>query len=963
MIDDKPSSNGLSTPGSLPFRVISGDYASLEDALVRWIVERKKKDVTVPMAVVTASTGLMERLMWALGQGSNCLLNIHYHTFSSFSDSIVQADGGLPKPVLSDPLFYDTLVRKLLEEDRSFPEIADLAVPDGFPPAIRSTLRDLMDAGVPPEISMEAVREGFLGRPADIGSLLELLRLYRRYLQKLDSFPIAPRSTVLKLAAERAADGSRFLSRFQMIFFYGFYDLTGLQSELFLSIANRYPASFYFPFRSDHPAFRFASRFRETVVHQARFEETVLTPSLPSAERSVKISNVSGVMDEAWYVAKEIMTLREAGVPYHEMAVVARSRERISAALAPVFREWNIPFRSSVAQTLGRHPCARLARRWLDAVQKQDATEISKDAQPVLLEWPAEDSWSGHAERAISILDNYAELGTDDTDARGLLRSGAEAMKSFDLLETKVSRDEFLRALETRWQTIELIDPDAGSPGVSLLHAEAARGLSFDALFIIGMDAKEFPRAVREDPFLRDDARLSLFNTLGHKIDSKMSGLEEEELLFHLLTASARRHLHLFYQRSDDKNKAVGASSFLRAFALEQGAELDHIERSLPKSFEKKWSGGTPSTLSERDVVVRLLSAGRESDAASIAGAATADADLLLRGTDTIRRHQLFGEAGPYDGLVAAETMSRPLVRSLSPTKLEQYARCPFQFFAYSVLDIVPENVPTSPIELEKRFLGKQIHSFLESYYRVIIESKINPAAADFPEALLEETFQRSFGQPGEGLKTLPLLWESVCAALRSELGLYLKEEWAELRREGWRPVFVEQSLSGELPPSVETDWRLRMDRIDEKDDQHVRIIDYKSGKIPSNVENDMAKGKLAQPVVSLAMLERWWDVHRGKKPAIDFVYQRVVSEHERQVAEYPFWLEHRDTLLDALARQTARIHRGIFTINPGDYCRTCEAIRVCRKNNPGHAFRAEHQSPEESAAPKPSRSKKSRPR
>ena len=49
-----------------------------------------------------------------------------------------------------------------------------------------------------------------------------------------------------------------------------------------------------------------------------------------------------------------------------------------------------------------------------------------------------------------------------------------------------------------------------------------------------------------------------------------MTALEEERLLFEIVTTSLEDRLLLSWQRSDDEGNVVGLSSFVRAFAAEK---------------------------------------------------------------------------------------------------------------------------------------------------------------------------------------------------------------------------------------------------------------------------------------------------------------------------------------------------------------------------------------------------------
>ena len=114
----------------------------------------------------------------------------------------------------------------------------------------------------------------------------------------------------------------------------------------------------------------------------------------------------------------------------------------------------------------------------------------------------------------------------------------------------------------------------AGTTGVQVLDAMAARGLPFRALFLIGLNEKVFPRFIREDAFLRDGARRILDETLGFKVDQKLTGYDEEALLATLLVGAARQRLYLLSQRADADGRPLAPSGS----AVRLQSVLDHAD-------------------------------------------------------------------------------------------------------------------------------------------------------------------------------------------------------------------------------------------------------------------------------------------------------------------------------------------------------------------------------------------------
>lgn len=560
-------------------KVISGPYRpTLENGFIDALIEFKS-DFLTPLLIITPTARLMEHLQTLIVSRGKSLLNIHFQTFSSLGEKICDADAQVLKPLYSDSFFFDFLVKDILKTDKPFIQIDNLALPDGFPPAVRSTLRDLIDAGVSPDV-VEAVKEGFLGKDMDVGSLKELLQLYRKYLKRVEELPVTPRIELVKKATDLAPH-SIYLNQFKHIFYYGFYDLTGSQADFFQSVVKSHKATFFFPYVHDHPAYAFASRFRDAIV-QPIMDDEEAESDIEMRKIPFRILNVSGYQDEAWFLSNEIERLhREEKIPFHEMAVVSRTKDRFQNGLIQVFHERKIPIRSPLKRSLSQWPMMKNAINQL------------KSCPPEKLEG----SWKKFVAHTLKML------GADENWK--VLLEDLNALSFFDHIRSPISWPEFLDTLWERWQRCELSDENSTDGGVSILYAEAARGLCFKVVFLIGCEERVFPRIIREDPFLRDDARIALFNTLGYKINPKMAAVEEEKLLFELMIQVAEEKIYFVYQRTDDDGNVVGPSPFLRAFCHERKISLDSMAEIIPRPFHEKEKIFLPFDLDQREVVSR----------------------------------------------------------------------------------------------------------------------------------------------------------------------------------------------------------------------------------------------------------------------------------------------------------------------------------------------------------------------
>src|SRR6185503_11178944 len=161
--------------------------------------------------------------------------------------------------------------------------------------------------------------------------------------------------------------------------------------------------------------------------------------------------------------------------------------------------------------------------------------------------------------------------------------------------------------------------------------------------------------------------------------------------------------------------------------------------------------------------------------------------------------------------------------RGLSPTALETYARCPFQFFARHVLGLEPLDRPEEVLGPSPAEFGELGHEILNRFYRTLIDSgyfNARASATNIETILLDVAAHAFADYQGKNPVGYPLAWESLKDGLTQLLRQAIAQDLNELSISGFVPLSLETSVTGRLP----NDWpeplnnlaiRGRMDRID----------------------------------------------------------------------------------------------------------------------------------------------------
>ncbi|MBK8871341.1 MAG: exodeoxyribonuclease V subunit gamma [Elusimicrobia bacterium] len=496
-----------------------------------------------------------------------------------------------------------------------------------------------------------------------------------------------------------------------------------------------------------------------------------------------------------------------------------------------------------------------------------------------------------------------------------------DSLAELDRFSLPVSSEEFISAFSEALRRARA-DGTGAVHGVSVMGAMDARGEPFRVLFLIGLKEGVFPRVVREDPLLNDDARRFLRDPGGYWILPKREGHDEEKLLFTLLISSAQEHLYLVYSRSGEEGRAEIPSLYLRTLARAVGLDLDEAQR-VPRPPLAKWTSVPAKTLTLREAALADVLEGR---------------DPPGHWGETVRlATQLVGwdRPGPWDGRVGAPEsfLDRCVRRGLSPSAVETLANCPFEFFMGQVLGIReprPFYDEDGPLPAA---VGSLQHALLHKVYDDFsIRGVPDPAAAaDHLQKVAGPFFA---GAINEGAGPYPLVWVTVVDRLTRRLAEFIQRDVTRLTQEGARPDKLEWALKA---PLAGTDffWNGRIDRVDySAQTGRWTVVDYKNKIMKDPLVKRVVAGLAHQAPAYLEMVaaQGVW----GPGAVCGGVRFESLTAPETDILSGEEWDKHGPALVNARAQLLSKVRNGEFLIHPtdgpGSHCSLCGFARACRK-------------------------------
>jgi ATP-dependent helicase/DNAse subunit B len=631
----------------------------------------------------------------------------------------------------------------------------------------------------------------------------------------------------------------------------------------------------------------------------------------------------ASVEREAEEIARRILEQSAAGRPFRELGVIVRSAEIYVPVLRTTLERFGIPARFYFDQQLAEHPVARYlvavlralasgwdwrqtlaavrlaprfaassaADRWDFAVRekipgsglaglKQLALECGAERLlPALERMRALEEWqafllspSDWAARFAELTSLFRPLVADPVDRAAAFEYRAQAV-AMDLFQKAASETAaalaavsgahqlelgaFQSAFETVLARKPLRLPDERRNVVHVLPAFEAREWALPVVFVCGLVEKQFPQQNRPDPFFPESARRRL-SEAGIAVRTAEEFERDERALFDAAVSRATVLAVLSYPEFDARGERN-----LRSLYLED-----------PPLAEDTARAARP-----RPALVTAAASGQAIQAPALVAA------------------------------LAARTAR------ISPTALETYLHCPFQYFARQTLRL--EDRPKPP---EKRldFLtcGIVVHNTLKRWYS--------------QEGNIAALFEAEFAAVLED-KNVPLIYHTE--RLRNQI----RDDLARFAADGrWRRGEFTSRMEEEFEfPFDETlSLRGKIDRLDIAADGRAYVIDHKYSN-PATTRGKLTDENLLQaPLYAMAARDKLG------LPVAGVFYIGLKKE-----VKYAGWSE--DGLLDSLpmpddwleaARRKAlgvveEIRGGRVEPNPADAakCRQCDYRDACR--------------------------------
>lgn len=512
---------------------------------------------------------------------------------------------------------------------------------------------------------------------------------------------------------------------------------------------------------------------------------------------------------------------------------------------------------------------------------------------------------------------------------------------------SKRSLSFYLRNVKTALQFARYNLREKIDSGILITSINEIRGLSFDYLFIGGMTDGEFPTRYQPEIFLSGSFR---------KTDYKH--ILEERYHFYQALCTVKKVLYLTFPNSDER-KQFTPSSFIKDLKnIIHTIEINTSEYDRLIASEKELLSSIKKDEINSDLGIKnLIDAGFEPE-------------IILEelNIDEQRLQNPFDES-PYNGYLlkglSEESLEKLKVfsdRTYSATQLEEYAKCPFQYFLRRILFVKTIEEPTEEIEAFE--LGSIIHSILYTFYKTIkdqkrkVENCSDEEFAEFVQLIFsiakKKTEHIKFSSPYSFFEYEKIF--GINGNIKySILYKFLEDERKD--KQGYKPEFFEIAFGRISNSPIEVklndiNLRGKIDRLDVNDDKNLyKVIDYKlGGRKPSREDLNLGISLQLPLYLYASKLLLKAEFQEEYQPASAEIYSLKIFKEEfgrkivhnlsgRKLSE-EYYIKASEELIkifeEVVPKYIENIRKGIFNLSTLEkreekVCGFCEFKSICR--------------------------------
>ena len=569
--------------------------------------------------------------------------------------------------------------------------------------------------------------------------------------------------------------------------------------------------------------------------------------SLTTSQPVIAIINFLEILENDFYYKNIFRALTGGFIKLHSVDLSNLLRASVNLKIISGFSNWNLQLNEALQKTLVEDDDS--VKRYEKRVYEKafaDIENIHTILKPFVGKLTLREFQKNLTDLIFSlniplnILNSHGDEVEKNTKAlSSFMGTVNEMLELFKLeygTEKQFPLSYYLDNLRTAVTATRYNIKEKPDFGVQVTTLNEIRGLKFDYLFISGLCDGDLPTRYQPEIFFS-----------GSYVRKESKHQTEERYHFYQTLCAWNEKLYLTYPLREDK-KELARSNFLTEF-------ISLFDTNAKDKMDYEHSVYSINEL------LHLFGINQSEDIKAALKGKIIDADFISNSIAVNKERISNPEAeSAFSGVISKALnedeklkLSEMKEKEFSISQLENYAKCPYKYFAERILKLEPPEEPTE--EIEALEMGSLLHNILFEFYVKIKEEGIILAGAD--EKIIDRAEEIIFSIAEEKLSntncTSPINFfekEKILGVngdhKKSILYLFLLEE--QKSEDGFIPEYFEISFGGIKKDASGTDSLLtelsagevkvrgKIDRVDiNQPNKKFRVVDYKlSGKKPT---------------------------------------------------------------------------------------------------------------------------------
>ncbi|MDD2447592.1 MAG: PD-(D/E)XK nuclease family protein [Tissierellia bacterium] len=562
------------------------------------------------------------------------------------------------------------------------------------------------------------------------------------------------------------------------------------------------------------------------------------------------------------------------------------------------------------------------------------------------------------------IFQNYNMIKDYDMFYRDLmalqkLKDIINIMNDINLIEEKITLEDYLLVLEDFCSQEEIFETDETINGLTILNPINSRGLKHKFLFVVGLSQEEYPRLDDKNYFLSNE-NYDVLKEIGIDIMNYYERFSNEALKFSSLISSCSHNLYLSYnENSLEEGKNIPSIFLDELLSKINGEKIEDKLRYSTIDLDYLINSPIDSITSKKDVLNTFLykyfnDEIEEQYIPQFIDTFKNEITAINKIVD-LEEERKSKEFNKYKGFLDNDKIRGFISEKLndkvySISYLEGYAKCPYYFQLHDFFKV--EEMGRKAEDFDNFDIGSIYHEVLHYYYEKykdqLLDNKISFDVEDTFDYIKELTYKyASMKEYNEDNINDNLLIDNIYNKLKS----FIKKDIQRIKesKDNILPWEFEYEFGRDTPLLIQTSYgdvrfRGKIDRIDKSiDNDKYVVIDYKSSPYGKRDLDSIEKGlSLQLPVYIMSQESR--DVIAGVYSILSNgeYYNAIgvlgeasfITKRQKGSVEREDWDNTLEKTKDIIGNIVREINNGNFSVNPLECSPFCPYKDICRYEN-----------------------------